>query len=93
MKVVMFISNYYSKKFWPVSPFAAKILRKYFLMKNNAKTFPWIHLQTTKISSHRIRSKTGIWLEIILNVSQCFIIVSRVTLIILTFPIAPFLFI
>ena len=50
MKLVMFISNYYSKKFWPVSPFATKILREYFLMKNNAKTFPWIHLQTTKIS-------------------------------------------
>ena len=47
---------------------------KYLLIKVDIKGFIWIHLQTTKISSTRIRSKIGIPLEIILNVFKCFIV-------------------
>ena len=64
MKLVLFISYYFSKKLTCVSH-CHKDLKKYFLMKVNMK-FP-VHPQTTKISSTQAKKNY-------LNVFKCLIV-------------------
>ena len=65
---------------------------KIFAHKINIKKFIWIHLQATKVAQLKIRSKSGISLEITLNVFKC-LMVSLVSLKFLyTLATAPFLF-
>ena len=74
-----------------MSPFATKIW-KYLLVKVNIKKSIWNMCRQLKYHHHRIRSKTGISLAIILNIFKC-VKVSLVSLKFLLLAIAPFLFI
>ena len=65
MKLVLFISYYFSKKKLTCVSLCHKDLKKYFLMKVNMK-FP-IHPQTTKISSTQAKKNY-------LNVFKCLIV-------------------
>ena len=73
MKLVLFIRYYFSKKLTCVF-LCHKDLKKHLLIKVNIKKFSEQICRQLKYQQHRIRSKTGISLEIILNVFKCLIV-------------------
>ena len=72
MKVVLFISYCFSKKTIFLS-LCHKDLKKHFLMKILKNPSNYIS-RKLKHHQHRIRSKTGILLKIILNVFRCLLV-------------------
>ena len=67
MKIVLFISCYFSKKLISVS-FCHEDFKKRLLIKVNIKNFAEYICRQLKYHQHKIRSNTGLSLELIVNV-------------------------
>ena len=77
----------------PVILFATKILKKHLLIKMSIKKLSEYNFRQLKYHQLKIRSKTGIWIEITLNVLNCLIVCLVPLKLLYTLATAPYLFI